>query len=816
MRAFVLTLGFCLFSGFSLIAQAYQIFGQTYTEDGLQGLPYVLVSIEGTNLSTTSNRNGTFILDVPEMGVYHLKASCLGFVSQQQIITIADSHPQEVEFKLREALFQLPTTEISAISMTGGLLKRQGLPGSAVYLPAQALKRHMSTDIHSILSQAPGINFQEEDGFGLRPNIGLRATGVDRSARITVMEDGILSAPAPYAAPAAYYFPTIGRMHAIEILKGSSQIKYGPYTTGGALNMLSTPIPSGFEGQFNFAAGNFGNRQLHAYAGDHYERFGFLAETFQYRSDGFKTLERGETGFNKQDYLVKFRVNTKPDAKVYQALTIKLGQTLERSDESYLGLTEDDFARDPLMRYAGSQLDEMRTKHTIYSGNYALVFSPALSTSVTLYRADFHRNWFKIDAVRDLSGQKAGIGDILKTPATYSEQLAIIKGNLDAIAGNLDVKNNNRNYTLYGLQTRFNYNFSSSWANHKLELGFRIHHDEVDRFQWVDIYNIEDGIMELETAGIPGTESNRIDEADAIASYIQYTLDLGKISLYPGLRFESIDLYRKDYGKSDPDRTGSEIAIRENAVHSFIPGIGAEWRLDQNYILFGGVHKGFAPPGSRPGTKPEESINYEIGSRALTNFFQLEAVLFYNDFQNLLGADLAASGGTGSGDLFNGGKAQSYGVELQFAFDPFGNPYAEVHVPFNIVYTYTRATFESSFESENEGWGVVQKGDELPYLAPHRISLHIGIIHNAFEINLSCQAVDRMRTQPGPGTKAISTATDPYFTIDLSGRYFLKSGMSVFAGLSNLTDATYLVARRPAGLRPNLPRTFQVGILAKI
>jgi outer membrane receptor protein involved in Fe transport len=32
-----------------------------------------------------------------------------------------------------------------------------------------------------------------------------------------------------------------------EILKGGSQIQYGPYTTGGAINMVSTQIPDVFQ-----------------------------------------------------------------------------------------------------------------------------------------------------------------------------------------------------------------------------------------------------------------------------------------------------------------------------------------------------------------------------------------------------------------------------------------------------------------------------------------------------------------------------------------------------------------------------------------
>ena len=66
-----------------------------------------------------------------------------------------------------------------------------------------------------------------------------------RSAQVNIMEDEINIMPAPYSAPDAYYFPITGKMHAVEVLKGTSQYRYGPHSTGGAMNFVTTPIDFG-------------------------------------------------------------------------------------------------------------------------------------------------------------------------------------------------------------------------------------------------------------------------------------------------------------------------------------------------------------------------------------------------------------------------------------------------------------------------------------------------------------------------------------------------------------------------------------------
>ena len=126
---------------------------------------------------------------------------------------------------------------IEEITIVGKRTDSHQISGAAQYIGEGQLQEQSYSDIQRILRQSPGVSLQIEDGYGLRPNISIRGVATERSGRITLLEDNVLIAPAPYSAPSAYYFPTAGRMQAIEILKGPSAITQGPYTIGGAIDV---------------------------------------------------------------------------------------------------------------------------------------------------------------------------------------------------------------------------------------------------------------------------------------------------------------------------------------------------------------------------------------------------------------------------------------------------------------------------------------------------------------------------------------------------------------------------------------------------
>jgi Fe(3+) dicitrate transport protein len=762
--------------------------------------------------ASISDPFGRFSFEALERASYYLIAEKSGYVAAAV----------EIDLTVTESAVEvtmIPSSQLTIqerVMVVGDPSKLASIPGSAQYLGKLELEKVKGgfDDIHNILRRVPGVNLQEEEGFGLRPNVGMRGTGTERSSKITLMEDGVLVAPAPYSAPSAYYFPSPGRMEAIEVRKGSSQIKYGPRTQGGALNLVSTSVPDTLSLNGSLGGGEHGSLKLHLNAGDSYRNMGWMLETYQMGSDGFKELDGGgDTGFALQDYLGKIRFNSGPDTSIYQEFELKFGYTDQGSNSTYVGLTDEDFKNSPYRRYRGSAVDRFDGTHRQLQGRYFISPTDRFDLTATAYRNDFRRNWYKLQSV---SG--ASISSIFDEIDAHSEELDIIRG-ADSSPGSMKVRANNRTYYSQGFQTVLGLRLGSGRSLNRMEFGFRYHTDQEDRFQHEDSYQMQLGSMVLNSPGAPGSQSNRLSDASAWALFIQDTVEWGKLSLTPGLRYEDISLTRTDFAKTDPDRTGP-TEVRENHLSVLIPGIGASYRINETLDIFGGVHRGFSPPGpgSKEDTESEVGINYEAGFRLSKNPVKLDIAAFLSDYDNLLGADTLSSGGSGEGNLYNGGKARVSGIEASALFDLNHAVGSSIGMPLQLTYTLTHSEFRNSFESDYAPWGEVEIGDEFPYLPKHQLLAGFGLEQPFWSAQMEILYISSMRTVAGQGPILPLKSTDSQVAVNVTGSFTLEGisndtrKISLYAGVRNLFDRAQIVARQPAGVRPGLARTIMGGV----
>jgi len=708
---------------------------------------------------------------------------------------------------------------LKGLLVTSSAEETAAVGGGVTFIDKEELEKFSHTDINRVLRVVPGVQIQEEEGYGLRPNIGIRGSGNDRNNKIVVMEDGVLMAPAPYAAPAAYYFPFTGRMEAIEVTKGAAAIKYGPSTVGGAINMFSTAIPDNEDGSLSASLKVLGGQdatlRVHGHAGGWMPLsqawdIGILAETLQDRTDGFKTVDGGgDTGYKVQDYVGKLAFRSKAGSNLRQAFEFKVQVSDEHSDETYLGLTPADFAANPYRRYAASRLDQMNVDHKTFQATHRVDFDNNTNLTTTAYYTETARAWYKINDVRVGAGPWRSISSVVGDPATFGAELDVLRGTAN---GDIRVRNNNREYYSAGIQSVLGTTFLTGDIAHFLEVSARYHQDEEDRFQNQDVYAMAGGALTLTTAGAPGSQENRVGDAKAWAFFVRDTIDWGKLTVVPGLRYETIKLRRTDYALNDPART-TPIAVLENSVDVLIPGISATYHLSDEWQLLGGVHRGFAAPGPGSTSDAERSVNYEAGFRYGAGEFSFEAIGFFNDYSNLLGTCTASTGGgCVIGAQFDGGDVDVKGLEVAAGYDAGGLLGLGLKVPLGAAYTYTTSEFKTSFASGFGPWGTVTAGDELPYVPEHMLTLTAGLEGESWRTNVLMSYVGKTRSVAGTGAIPDNQLINERLIFDLAAEYDIAPGVTLIGIVENLTDEVYNVAFDPAGARPGKPRTILGGV----
>ena len=686
------------------------------------------------------------------------------------------------------------------VTIVGTKQAAQQITGAAQVISDDDLEIFAYSDIQRILRSVPGVNLQVEDGYGLRPNIGIRGVPTERSARVVLLEDNVPIAPAPYSASSAYYFPTMGRMYSVEVLKGPSAITQGPNTIGGAINFVSTPIPTVSEGNLVLDVGEDSTTRIHANYGSTLSNgLGFVLETHQWKSDGYQSIDNSNTntGLDVEDYTAKFSY-APIDSR--HALEFKYQYAQQNSNQSYLGLTDADFKANPYRRYGVSQLDNIATEHNQVILRHEFTINDDATLTTTAYNNEHKRSWYKL---QKLNGDSWGnvISDINVGDANAAALQAVLDGG-DSDPGAVRLRDNNRQYYSRGIAVKLDL----QTGMHDLEVGLRIHEDEEDRLQHDDNYTQLGGALVLDSVGELGAAGNRVQQAKALSLYVHDTITMGDWVLTPGVRFEDIELTRREY-TGGSNRVLDPSKNRDNSVTAVLPSMGVLYQVNDELSVLAGVHSGFGSPTTKEGTQEEESINYEFGGRYQSDELSVELIGFLNDYDNLVGECTASSGGSDCtiGDTFNGGTAIVKGLE--FSLNNRFDLDSDVSMPLAFVYTYTDSQFDSTFDSEF--FGDVEAGADIPYIPQQQMTLSLGLEQGDVRLNASVNYVDAVCVNASCGA---FEKTEASTTLDLSANYQVNSDLSVFARLENATAEEDIVGRQPYGARPNKARTAAMGI----
>jgi Fe(3+) dicitrate transport protein len=674
------------------------------------------------------------------------------------------------------------------------------------------IELYQYTDVQRALKQVSGVYVREEDGMGLRPNIGLRGTNPDRSKKIVLLEDDVLIGPAPYSAPAAYYTPNMNHVERLDVYKGFSAAHIGPNSVGGAINYVSSQInETNLRNYSQLTYGSFNSLNTKLGSSGPLSFGSYLIEGSFLGTDGFKKIDGGaSTRVSKSEILGKVKWDISKGSQT-QNLEFRVGLSFEDSNETYLGLSREDFNSNPYRRYSASALDNMSWNHQKYQVRHTLQISETGLIQSTAYRHNFNRTWNRVDRFRDNSAGRS-LSNILNNPASEPIFYDILTGNLDSSAvgsnGELFLANNKREFYSQGIQSKytdeFSLNLKSGMLKIEPEVFARVHQDQIFRDQTSNNYEMSGG--ELIAIGDPAQQTNLETQTTTAFTFSALSkLTYKSLILTPLLRLESVSYNFKNDITPASNSKSTNLAV--------IPGMSFFKRLTSDLSVGTSYNRAASLAGlSATGDEVKETAdNYELLFKYLNQDIKLQAdaTAFYTDYQNITGTCTVSGGCTSGGNVaFNGGAANIYGLEAGMAKGFF---LGAIYIPIGLNLTYLNATFASDFLSSSPEWGQgnVQKGDRLPYIPELQYTLTFGAEYKNFGSEFSYTSQTKVYDQ---SVQANRITIDDFSFLDLAGYYKVSEALKINYKISNIFDSEYAVAARPFGLRPGQPRAMQIGL----
>ncbi|QMW24030.1 TonB-dependent receptor family protein [Sandaracinobacteroides saxicola] len=712
-----------------------------------------------------------------------------------------------------------PTPDIVVVGERAALLR---LPGSAAVISDEDMRRARIFNVNEALRTVPGLFPRDEEGLGLRPNIGIRGLNPVRSTKVLLLEDGIPLAFAPYGDNASYYHPPVERFSRIEVLKGAAQVRFGPQTIGGVVNYITPAAPAEWMARGTVTGGNRGNVSGDAMIGGPALGGRLLLHGTVRESDGFRANHR----LRFSDLYLKGEW----DLGETQTLTLRASRFAERSQVSYSGLTRAEFAADP--RGNPFPNDRFDTERLSASLAHGITLGAAARLKTTAYYHYFDRDWWRQSSN---SGQR---------PNDASDPACGGMANLLTACGN---EGRLRRYHTAGVETRLTLDHDAlGLGQGDSEVGVRYHRELQRRLQWNG---------DTPTARTPGTGVNggvredNVRKVEAFAAFAQSTVDLGAVTLQPGVRAELVRYDRRSNpidvlagGRPTGAKTG--VTSGRAFVEAIVPGLGAVWRITDDVQLFAGVHRGFAPPrvediitagGGSVDLEAEKSWNYEAGARFSRRGISGELTLFAMDFENQIIA-ASVAGGVGT-TLTSAGRTQHRGAELALKLssrDAGWTADTDIFARGQLTWV-ERARFSSTriasvpcFDGASPGTAVETgrgtvacgvatdvRGNRLPYSPEWLGSLAVGVTHGPVTVQVEAQGQSRLFADDinlVPVTPDGQRGVVPGWVLFNAAVNWVLPGerVTLFATVKNIGNRLTIVDRA-RGILPGTPRLFQGG-----
>ena len=637
------------------------------------------------------------------------------------------------------------------------------IPGAAVIVSQEQIQQFTPSSTEEILKRVSGVYVKPEEESAIVANIGMRGIS-SADYKTLILEDGVPVAAGLFVGNGRYYNPRIQRMDSIEVLKGSSALRYGPMNIGGVVNYRTKQPKDGALVDLSIGSWDTYKTTVELGGSSPTKDSNVGAILSWAKSDGFM-----DKGYEMKDAV------------------IKAGTAI--GDNQWVGVKFTHYENDANISYRGQFLGEYHakkqnnpapddwflTERNSFDINHRWDINPDTELQTLLYWSEMNRDYWRY-GVNATASQAAGRW-------IYTD----------------NVSGNNRAFERIGAETRLIAKNTIFNIPGEAEIGLRLMNEKMDDVT----INAKRATPRSGT-----TAKDTKDSAKSVALYAQNRFDISdQLSVTPGVRVERYEQQRDDKQKNETVKTSNTEVM---------PGLGVTYQFIPAVQLYASVYKAFSPAlngDSLSGMKDqkldaETAVSWELGLRGQQDAVRYELTAFRMDFDNQIipansNSDFQSTNG---GKTYNQGLEGAVSLEFENGFDVFAN-----------LTWIANAEFKGDRYNKN-GSLKSKDGDRVPYTPEWVANLGVGYTYAGLRSQLSAnytgsQFTDELNTKPiVENTSGFFTGKiDAYTTVDLTTRYTLNDQVEFYGAVKNLEDKRYIASLRQ-GIYVGPERSFEAGV----
>ncbi|MDA8519897.1 TonB-dependent hemoglobin/transferrin/lactoferrin family receptor [Acidovorax sp. NCPPB 4044] len=699
--------------------------------------------------------------------------ACVAVGAQAQTLSrapSADPAGAAAEAALAELPVQIALKEV-VVSGSRTAQDPDELPMSIDVLNARQLEEGQVTDIRDAARSLPNVSvarspsrFSLASGStGRDQNAGFNIRGLDGN-RVLMLVDGI-RLPRSYVFSANAFgrdYLDTGLLQRIEVVRGATSALYGSDGMAGLVNFI-TAEPA----QFLPEGKAFGGRASVGYDGDdHGKRVGATlagraSDTVQWMIGA--NASRARELDNRGDNAALDADRTRPNPERHDSYGVLMkGVVTPGGGQRHV------FTVEHVDKSADYELLTARSKPPLAATS---VLQSASTTDMRRTRATWEGAWRPDLAVADELKAVLGFQDARSREYITEDRNTAADRVRDVTYGERSWQAN--------LQAGKLLRMEGGWSQ-KITYGLDYTRTQVE--------NLQTGVTPPVGETFPLKRFPDTTESSA-ALYLQDEIALGRWSVTPGARL--------DHFRIQPRQAGFNAAVVSLSGTELSPKLGALYRVDDRWSVFGNYAAGFRAPNAgqinaffenpvgnyrtlpNANLKPEKSQNVEVGVRGRLQDASLDVAAFTGRYRDFI-EDLRQVSGTGAPgnplvfQSVNLGKVRLSGFEVKG--DVRWGRFAGGLVSTPFAYGRTQGKDTAT-------------GRPVNSIDPQRLSA--GVRYDTAAWMLRLDAMHSAAKKAGDVDGSAQFLTPSSTVLDLSAQWRIRPDLRLTAGIYNLTDRKY-------------------------